>query len=95
MHSHPTGLMPSLFVPGVGVFDIAPGALARNLADMQLVAETALPLIPMVLDFAKRSGLSIDWSVPDATTTKLALISQTPRACPARRSHWYKRSGTP
>ena len=78
MHAHPTGLMPSPFVPGL--FDTAPEAQAKNLADMQLVAETALPLIPMVLDFAKRSGLSIDWSVPDATTSKLAVISQTPRA---------------
>jgi zeaxanthin glucosyltransferase len=78
MHAHPTGLMPSPFVPGV--FDTSSQAQARNLADMELVGETALPLIPMVLDFAKRSGLSIDWSTPQATTSKLAVISQTPRA---------------
>jgi zeaxanthin glucosyltransferase len=78
MHAHPAGLMPSPFIPGV--FDTTPEAQARNLADMQLVAETALPLIPMVLDFAKHSGLSIDWSVPDATTSNVAVISQTPRA---------------
>jgi zeaxanthin glucosyltransferase len=78
MHSHPTGLMPSPFVPGV--FDTTSEAQARNLAGMQFFADTVLPLIPMVSDFAKRFGISIDWSVPEATTSKLAVISQTPRA---------------
>jgi zeaxanthin glucosyltransferase len=78
MHWHPAGLMPNPFVPGV--FDTSAQAVSRNLADMQLVAETYLPLIPMLSEFAERSGLSIDWSVPDATTSKLAVISQTPRA---------------
>jgi zeaxanthin glucosyltransferase len=86
MHSHPTGLMPSPFVPGV--FETTPEAQARNLEDMQLVAEVAAPLIPMALDFAQRSGLLIDWNIPDATASMLAVISQTPGAFDFPVDHW-------
>jgi zeaxanthin glucosyltransferase len=78
MHSHPAGLMPSPFVPGV--LDTTSEAQARNLAGMQFFAEAVVPLIPMVSEFAKRFRLSIDWSLPEATTSKLVVISQTPRA---------------
>jgi zeaxanthin glucosyltransferase len=78
MHLHPAGLQPCPYFPGV--FNTSPDAQARNLAEIQLIGETVLPLVPMVLDFASRSGLSIDWSTPDATASKLAVISQTPRA---------------
>jgi MGT family glycosyltransferase len=78
LHWHPTGLMPNPFVPGV--FEASPEARAKNLADMQLVGETLAPLIPIASGFAESSGLAIDWSIPNATTSKLAVISQTPRA---------------
>ena len=46
---------------------------------VETAAEMFAPLIPLAMSYADKMGLAIDWSDFAATTSKLAVITQTPK----------------
>jgi MGT family glycosyltransferase len=56
-----------------------PAALARNIERVKAAREIFAPVVPLAMAYAERVGLDIDWSDFAATTSKLAVISQTPK----------------
>jgi zeaxanthin glucosyltransferase len=63
-------------------------ALARNRKGVEFFLETLAPTIAVAKPYAKRAGLDVDWDNPLATISKLAWITQTPRAFDFESSHW-------
>src|SRR5499433_3178855 len=57
----------------------SPEALIRNRKGVEMTAEMFAPLIPLAMSYADKMGLNIDWSDFAATTSKLAVITQTPK----------------
>ncbi len=53
-------------------------ARARNVEGVKTVVEIAMPNALVAIPFAEEMGLSIDWNDPEATNSKLAVISQIP-----------------
>ncbi len=58
--------------------ETTPEALARNLDGVKQLAALSAPRLPIARAFAEQAGLAIDWSQPDATASRLAVITQTP-----------------
>jgi zeaxanthin glucosyltransferase len=56
-----------------------PEALARNVEGVKVAAEIFAPIVPIAMSYAEKVGLQIDWNDPAATTSKLAVITQTPK----------------
>jgi MGT family glycosyltransferase len=65
-----------------------PAALARNQKGVESFLEMLAPTIAIGRAYAKRVGLDVDWDNPSATISKLAWITQTPRAFDFESSHW-------
>jgi zeaxanthin glucosyltransferase len=59
--------------------ETTPGALARNFEGVKTAAEIFAPVVPIAMSYAEKAGLQIDWNDPAATTSKLAVITQTPK----------------
>jgi zeaxanthin glucosyltransferase len=59
--------------------DSTPEALIRNRVGVETAAEMFAPLIPLAMSYADKMGLAIDWSDFAATTSKLTVITQTPK----------------
>lgn len=59
--------------------EATPEAMARNMEGLKAVGEIIAPLAEIAKPYAAKAGLEIDWNDPSATTSKLAVISQTPR----------------
>ena len=59
--------------------EATPEAVARNMEGLKAVGEVIAPLVEIAKPYAAKAGLKIDWNDPTATTSKLAVISQTPR----------------
>jgi MGT family glycosyltransferase len=59
--------------------ETTPEAVARNTEGLKVVGEMLAPLAEVAKPYATKTGLEIDWNEPTATTSKLAVISQTPR----------------
>ena len=57
----------------------SPEALIRNRKGVEMTAEMFAPLIPLAMSYADKMGLNIDWSDFAATTSKMAVITQTPK----------------
>jgi zeaxanthin glucosyltransferase len=55
-----------------------PEALARNVEGLKISGEFFTSIVEVAKPYAEEAGLQIDWSDPTATTSKLAVISQTP-----------------
>jgi zeaxanthin glucosyltransferase len=60
-------------------YETSPEALARNVKGLEFLRELREPMMPVVRPFAERNGLEIDWNNSDATVSKLAVITQTPK----------------
>jgi MGT family glycosyltransferase len=56
-----------------------PEALTRNLEGVKAASEIFAPVVPLGQSYAEKMGLKIDWSNPAATSSKLAVIAQTPK----------------
>ena len=56
-----------------------PEALTRNLEGVKAAGEIFAPVVPVAMSYAEKMGLHIDWSDFTATTSKLAVITQTPK----------------
>jgi MGT family glycosyltransferase len=54
-------------------------ARARNIEGVKIIGNLWKPIWAVAQAYAKQNGLQIDWSDPSATTSKLAVITQTPR----------------
>jgi zeaxanthin glucosyltransferase len=59
--------------------EATPGARARNGKGLEITGEMLAPIAAVAQAYAEEAGLRIDWSNPSATTSKLAVVSQTPR----------------
>jgi zeaxanthin glucosyltransferase len=59
--------------------EATPEAVARNMEGLKVVGEILAPMVEIAKPYAAKAGLEIDWNDPGATTSKLAVISQTPR----------------
>src|SRR5262249_50958381 len=56
-----------------------PAALSRNREGIQAAGEIFASIVPLAKSYAEKVGLTIDWNDLAATTSKLAVITQTPR----------------
>jgi len=54
-------------------------ALDRNREGLKAAGEIFAPIVSLAKAYAEKVGLGIDWDDPAATTSKLAVITQTPR----------------
>jgi zeaxanthin glucosyltransferase len=59
--------------------ETTPEALARNAEGLKIAGEILAPMVEVAKPYAEKAGLQIDWNDPAATTSKLAVITQTPR----------------
>jgi zeaxanthin glucosyltransferase len=59
--------------------ETTPEAFARNAEGLKVAGEVLAPLAEVAKPYAEKAGLAINWNDPTATTSKLAVITQTPR----------------
>jgi zeaxanthin glucosyltransferase len=59
--------------------EATPEALTRNVEGVKAAGEAFAPVVPVAMSYAEKIGLQIDWNDPAATTSKLAVITQTPK----------------
>ena len=52
------------------------------------ISRVLAPLAEVAKPYAEKAGLEIDWNDPTATTSKLAVITQTPREFDYPNPHW-------
>jgi len=57
-----------------------PEALERNARDLQELGGLFALSVPVAAEFAKQYGIEIDWQTPGSTSSRLAVITQTPQA---------------
>jgi len=74
--SHPSGAAPPAFASWP--HGTSPEALARNAEGLKKYHAFLTPSVPIAQAFAGEVGLEIDWADPGATTSRLAVIAQTP-----------------
>ena len=77
LHIDFSGTTPSLFFSWP--HETTPEALARNLEGVRAAGEIFAPIVPVAMSYAQKLGLQIDWSDFTATTSKLAVMTQTPK----------------
>src|SRR4029077_17535556 len=56
-----------------------PEAVSRNRQGAKQAGQIFASMLPLAMSYAEKMGLTIDWSDFTATTSKLAVITQTPR----------------
>jgi len=59
--------------------ETTPKAFTRNLEGVKAAGEIFAPVVPVAMSYAQKLGLHIDWSDFSATTSKLAVMTQTPK----------------
>jgi len=77
LHIDLSGVTPACFFSWP--YDTTQEGISRNLEGLKWVGELFGPALAIAKPYAERVGLEIDWSDPAATTSKLAVISQTPK----------------
>jgi zeaxanthin glucosyltransferase len=65
-----------------------PEALARNVEGSKMIGGFLAPVLAVAKSYAEQNGLEIDWNNPTATTSKLAVITQTPKEFDFPNSSW-------
>ena len=63
-------------------------AFKRNGEGLKVAAEVLAPIAEVAKQYAEKAGLQIDWNDPTATTSKLAVVTQTPREFDFPNPHW-------
>jgi MGT family glycosyltransferase len=63
-------------------------ALARNREGLNYFFKKLAPTVEVAKAYAEGAHLKVDWENPDATLSKRAWISQTPRVFDFDSSHW-------
>ncbi len=69
-------------------FETTPAALERNRAGVRRIRELMKPCTDAAKKFSKKMGMSVDWSEPDPTISKLAWITQMPQEFDFPSDHW-------
>jgi zeaxanthin glucosyltransferase len=59
--------------------EATPEAIDRNGEGLKICGEFMAPVLTIAQPYAEKAGLHIDWNDPSATTSKLAVITQSPR----------------
>jgi zeaxanthin glucosyltransferase len=77
LHTDLSGTTPPCFFSWP--YESTPEARIRNRNGVEAAAEMFAPLIPLAMSYADKMRLDIDWSDFAATTSKLAVITQTPK----------------
>jgi zeaxanthin glucosyltransferase len=65
-----------------------PEAVARNVEALKTTGEMLAPVWAVAKPYAEKAALEIDWNDPAATTSKLAVVTQTPKEFDFPNSHW-------
>jgi MGT family glycosyltransferase len=60
-------------------YEDTPAARARNMEAVQKMSSVFQPIQQVSRSWAENHGLQIDWETPNATISKLAVITQTPK----------------
>jgi zeaxanthin glucosyltransferase len=60
-------------------YETTPEALARNVEGLRIFRDFRAVSFEVGKSYATKYGLQIDWNDPGATTSKLAVITQTPK----------------
>lgn len=60
-------------------YERTPEALARNIEGLRKLGSYFAPILAVAAPYAAKAGLQVDWSDPNSTTSKLAVITQTPK----------------
>jgi zeaxanthin glucosyltransferase len=68
--------------------ETTPEAVARNVEGLKVAGEILAPIAEVAKPYAEKAGLQIDWNDPTATTSKLAVIAQTPVEFDFPNPHW-------
>lgn len=68
--------------------ETTPEALSRNREGVKKVGGFFVPSRAIAKSWAEENGLDVDWSAPIAITSKLAVISQTPREFDFPNPNW-------
>jgi zeaxanthin glucosyltransferase len=77
IHLDVSGATPPFFFSWL--HETTPEARIRNLEGVKTAREIFAPMVPVAIAYAKKVGLQIDWTDSSATTSKLAVITQTPK----------------
>jgi zeaxanthin glucosyltransferase len=77
LHIDLTGATPPCFFSWP--HESTPQAVARNLEGVKVASEIFAPVVPFAVSYAEKMGLQINWNDFTATTSKLAVITQTPK----------------
>ena len=77
LHVDFTGATPPCFFDWP--HETTPEGLARNIEGVRAAVEIFAPVKQLAMAYAKKIGLKVDWSVPGATVSKLAVVTQTPK----------------
>ena len=77
LHIDFSGTTPPLFFSWP--CETTPGALTRNLEGVKAAGKIFAPVVPVAMSYAKKMGLQVDWNDFTATTSKLAVMTQTPK----------------
>jgi zeaxanthin glucosyltransferase len=72
-----SGSTPPCLFPGS--CETTPEALARNAEALKTMGEMMAPLAEGAVPYAEKAGLEVEWHDPNAATSQLAVISQTPK----------------
>jgi len=56
-----------------------PDSRARNIEGLKKLGSYFAPVLAVAMPYAAKTGLHVDWSDPNSTTSKLAVITQTPK----------------
>jgi zeaxanthin glucosyltransferase len=59
--------------------ETTPEALTRNVEGVKALGEIFAAVAPVAMSYAEKIGLQIDWNDPAVTTSKLAVITHTPK----------------
>jgi zeaxanthin glucosyltransferase len=77
LHVDFTGATPPCFFDWP--HETTPEGLARNIEGVKAAGEIFAPVGQLAMAYAEKIGLKVDWSVPGATVSKLAVVTQTPK----------------
>jgi zeaxanthin glucosyltransferase len=59
--------------------ETTPEAVTRNVAGLQRIGESLMPVLAEAMPYAEKTGLQINWQEPGSTLSKLAIITQAPK----------------
>jgi zeaxanthin glucosyltransferase len=79
LHADTTGATPLMYFDWP--YENTPEAHSRNLGGWKMIESSMMPsVIAVAKDYASANGQDIDWNNPVGTYSKLAVITQTPKA---------------